>query len=220
MAVQARSQATRQKIINAAVDLFGEVGYASAGFGDIIERVEMTKGALYHHFDSKEALASAIIDEGSARLLTAFRVINESSAPAMENLIHGVFAVADILTKDKVARVGRQLSRALGEFNETVASVYRGWLTVMAAQARRAAAEGDLRADLDPDMVAEFIQSAMLGVEFITGAGSDFGDLGIRVTRTWEILLPAIISDESLPYFREFLARESLRHRRSTLSMD
>ena len=32
------------------------------------------------------------------------------------------------------------------------------------------------------------------------------------VAMMWEILLPAVVSDESLSYFREFLARESLRH--------
>ena len=47
MAPQARSEATHQKILNAAIDLFGEVGYAAAGLGEIIERVGMTKGALY-----------------------------------------------------------------------------------------------------------------------------------------------------------------------------
>ena len=73
MVRQARSEATRKKIINAAVDLFAEVGYQATGLGDIIERAEMTKGALYYHFDSKEALATAIIEEGANTALTAFR---------------------------------------------------------------------------------------------------------------------------------------------------
>ena len=64
MARQARSEATRKKIVDAAVDLFAEVGYQATGLGDIIERAELTKGALYYHFDSKEALATAIIEEG------------------------------------------------------------------------------------------------------------------------------------------------------------
>ena len=54
---QARSEATRRKIIDSAVDLINEIGYPAAGLGDIIERAELTKGALYYHFDSKEALA-------------------------------------------------------------------------------------------------------------------------------------------------------------------
>ena len=81
MVRQARSEATRRKIIAAAVDLFNEIGYPATGLGDIIERAEMTKGALYYHFDSKESLATAIIEEGSANLVQAFRSITQSSAP-------------------------------------------------------------------------------------------------------------------------------------------
>ena len=80
-----------------AVDLFNEIGYPATGLGDIIERAEMTKGALYYHFDSKESLATAIIEEGSAHLDQAFRSITQSSAPTLESMIHGVFVVADML---------------------------------------------------------------------------------------------------------------------------
>jgi hypothetical protein len=38
-------------------------------------------------------------------------------------------------------------------------------------------------------------------------------DLLLRVTQTWELLLPAVASEQSLPYLQEFLARESLRRR-------
>ena len=65
MARQVRSEATRRKILDAAVEVFTEVGFAAADRGAIIERTGMTKGAFYHHFDSMEALASAIIEEGA-----------------------------------------------------------------------------------------------------------------------------------------------------------
>ena len=82
----------------------------------------------------------------------------------------------------------------------------------MVAQARQAIAEGDLRDGLNPDAVGELIVGAVLGAEFISNAASSGADLIERIARTWALLLPAIASDESLPYFREFLARESLRH--------
>ena len=151
MVRQARSEATRRKIITSAVELFNEIGYPATGLGDIIERAEMTKGALYYHFDSKESLATAIIEEGSANLIHAFRSITESSAPTLESMIHGAFVAADLLSTDKVARSGTQLLRAFGEFNDAAARTYEGWLIEMAARARQAIDEGDLRADLDPE---------------------------------------------------------------------
>src|ERR1700751_2024716 len=121
MVRQARSETTRRKIITSAVELFNEIGYPATGLGDIIERAEMTKGALYYHFDSKESLATSIIEESGARLAEAFRTITASPAPALESIIHGVFVVTDLMSTDQIARSGMQLLRAFGEFNEAAA---------------------------------------------------------------------------------------------------
>src|SRR6201988_2610666 len=94
MVRQARSEATRRKIMTSAVELFNEIGYPATGLGDIIERAEMTKGALYYHFDSKESLATASIEEGSVRLAEAFRSIAAASAPARETNMHRGYVVA------------------------------------------------------------------------------------------------------------------------------
>jgi AcrR family transcriptional regulator len=216
MVRQARSEATRRRIIASAVDLFNEMGYPAIGLGDIIERAEMTKGALYYHFDSKDALATAVIIESSATLTQAFTTITESSAPALENLIHGVFVVADLMHTDKVVRSGLQLLRTLGEFNDVAANTYAGWIAEMTARAHNAIDEGDLRAEIDPAALGETILVAMLGAELLSNAMSSGADVLQRMARTWDVLLPAIVTDDSLAYFREFLKRESMRHTAAT----
>ncbi|MGC2655061.1 MAG: TetR/AcrR family transcriptional regulator [Mycobacterium sp.] len=210
MARQVRSEATRQKIIDAAIDVFNEVGYTAAGRGEIIERAGMTKGALYHHFDSMESLASAIIDEGAEVILAALGSMSASS-PALENMVHGTFVIAELLASDRVARASDQLILTLGKFNEAAFRVYTTWLEVMSTEARRAIAEGDLRADLDVDVVSESIVGAMYGNQLLCKATSS-SDLTGRLSRMWELLFPALVEDASVPYFREFLAREALRH--------
>ena len=69
MVVQARAEATRRRIIDAAIALFSEEGYGDTGLAAIMDRADVSKGAFYYHFESKEALASAIIDEGVTQLL-------------------------------------------------------------------------------------------------------------------------------------------------------
>lgn len=211
MARQARSEVTRKKIITAAVDLFSEIGYPATGLGEIIERADMTKGALYYHFDSKEALAAAIIDEAGAGILATFRGITESPSPALENIIHGLFVVTDYTDTDKLARIGMQLMRTFTGLNEAAGRVYADWLDELVEQVNQAGVEGDLRPGLDTKGTAEVILGSMLGAEAIASATSTGSDLRQRVARTWDLLLPAIVSAESLDYFREFLARESLR---------
>lgn len=211
MARQARSELTRQKIITAAVDLFSEHGYPATGLGDIIARAEMTKGALYYHFDSKESLAEAIIADGGTAMLTAFRAIAESSSPALENTIHGLFVVADFARSDNVAQIGMQLLRTFSGINAAATRVYSSWLDELTKQLIQAADEGDLRENLDVASAAEVILGSMVGAEALSRANTTGTDLRARVARTWDLLLPAIVSSESLDYFREFLARESLR---------
>jgi AcrR family transcriptional regulator len=209
MVRQARSEATRKKIVNSAVDLFAETGYQATGLGDIIERAELTKGALYYHLDSKEALATAIIEEGASTALTAFRNIGEPSAPALENMIHGVFVVADLIRTDKMVRTGAQLLRAFGGFNDATVRTHGHLSAEMVNRVSQAIAEGDLRDDLNPHAVGEVIVSA---AELVSNVSSGGSDLIERIARTWSMLLPALVTEDSLPYFREFLGRESMRH--------
>jgi AcrR family transcriptional regulator len=219
MARQARSEATRRKILDAAVELFSEVGFAATGLGDIIVRAELTKGALYYHFDSKESLASAIIAESASIVFETFSTICASSSPALENVIHSSFAVAGIATTDPIVRTATQLARALGEFNDTATRSYQSALRLVATQLADAGTDGDLRAELDPDAVAETLLSAYLGAELITGPRGNSTDLIGRLTRIWGIMLPAIADPDTLPFLTEYLSREALRHSRITLSL-
>jgi AcrR family transcriptional regulator len=211
MVRQARSEATRRKIIDSAVDLINEIGYPAAGLNDIIERAELTKGALYYHFDSKEALATAIIEEGSESLLGAFRAAGRSGSPSMENVIHGTFVITEVIGTDNVVRAGSRLLRTFGAFNPAAKKVFQMLVDELGEHVTRAIAEGDLRADLKPESTSGAIVAAMLGDELLSSALSDGEDLRARFTRSWELLLPAIIADESLGYYREFLSRQSAR---------
>ena len=184
---QSRSEVTRGKIIDAAVEMFNDGGYSSTGLGDIVERTGMTKGALYHHFNSKEALAMAIIDQASGILLTTFQGISRSSAPALESMIHGVLVVAELANTDKLARMGAVLLRIFAESGESSARNYGVWISEMGRQAHRAQLEEDLRGDIDAQAAGEFIVTAMLGTELISSAVSGGEDVLERVTRTWEL---------------------------------
>ncbi|HEY9302687.1 MAG TPA: TetR/AcrR family transcriptional regulator [Mycobacterium sp.] len=207
MARQVRAEATRRKILDAAVEVFDEVGYAGADRAAIIERTGMTKGAFYHHFDSMESLASALIDEGAKRVFEVMTAVSDSFSPALENMVHGSFLAAGVFASDKVVRTAEQLAIVFGKFNDTGARVYTKWVEAVAAEAKRAIAEGDLRDDLDPKKVSQSIISAAFGTRILSG-----NDLIARLTHMWELFLPAIVTDTSLAYYREYLAREALRH--------
>lgn len=58
---------TRESILRAALDLFSEKGYSRTALNDIARRIGMTRGAVYWHFENKEALLAALIDYANER---------------------------------------------------------------------------------------------------------------------------------------------------------
>lgn len=67
-ALQPRSNNRRQQILKAAADLFVEKGYHGTSIRDIAKFTSMLPGSLYYHFPSKEALLSAVFEEGVQRI--------------------------------------------------------------------------------------------------------------------------------------------------------
>lgn len=62
--------ATRERILDGALDVFARKGYHRALVDDIVRASGTSKGAVYHHFPNKEAVFVALVDDFSARLAT------------------------------------------------------------------------------------------------------------------------------------------------------
>ncbi len=59
---EAQARATHKKILMAAAELFARQGYHKTTITDIAQAVNLTSGAVFHHFPSKEALLEAVVD--------------------------------------------------------------------------------------------------------------------------------------------------------------
>jgi len=70
MATQSeRRAATIESILGAGRRLFGECGFAATTMDDIAEQAHVAKGAVYHHFATKEAVFEAVFDQVSRALV-------------------------------------------------------------------------------------------------------------------------------------------------------
>jgi AcrR family transcriptional regulator len=66
---QARANETRSRVLAAARHLFAEQGYFATGTTEIVEAAGVgTRGALYHHFENKQALFAAVFEAVEADL--------------------------------------------------------------------------------------------------------------------------------------------------------
>ena len=94
---------TKEKILDEALTLFSEKGYANVFVGDIADRVGIKAPSLYKHYKNKKAIFDAIIDEMNRRFA--------EQAKAMQ--INGTDAAADAgiyksLSEDQLLKLGRE----------------------------------------------------------------------------------------------------------------
>lgn len=97
------AEKTRARILANALSLFAKKGYDHTTFNDIAERLKMTKGAVYWHFESKQALLMAIIDE----MLVKFGNLISALLPAGVSTFEGLSfpVVADMMVRHAVYTV-------------------------------------------------------------------------------------------------------------------
>jgi TetR/AcrR family transcriptional regulator, cholesterol catabolism regulator len=88
---------TREAIIAAAVTLFAERGFAATSVQDIVAQAGVTKGAFYHHFDSKNSVFLEIYSILPNHFLRTAREISSTDLPAGEALLRIIEAVANLV---------------------------------------------------------------------------------------------------------------------------
>jgi AcrR family transcriptional regulator len=94
MRVVKKAEERRNEILDAADELFGQKGFDGTSTNDILEKVGIARGTLYHHFKSKEDIMDALIDRYSDGLLDAAQVIAaDKTIPVVERMIRVVMAM-------------------------------------------------------------------------------------------------------------------------------
>src|SRR5437763_14607766 len=100
-----RSEETRQALITEARALFAQRGFAGVGTEEIARAARLTRGALYHHFESKEDLFRAVYEEVERELVENIATGAMAATDPLEALGAGVWAVLDACDDPAVQRI-------------------------------------------------------------------------------------------------------------------
>ncbi|WP_104139795.1 ScbR family autoregulator-binding transcription factor [Cryobacterium sp. Y62] len=196
MSQQVRAIETRAAIIRGAAAAFEQRGYGSTSLAQVSSAAGVTKGALYFHFDSKEALALAIIAAQHAASAAAGQKLLDDNYPGLHALVSMSYELARQLRDDLVVSAGIRLTIEAVNFSTPVAGPYLDWMVACEEFLRRGMASGDINPDLDVRAAAHFCTAAFTGVQVVSDVLTKRADIDQRLTEMWAMLLPALVAPE------------------------
>ncbi|MFK4731277.1 ScbR family autoregulator-binding transcription factor [Agromyces mediolanus] len=199
MVQQERARLTRAKIMLGAAEVIRTAGYANATLNDIGAAAGVTKGALYFHFDSKEEIARALIEEQHRVTREAAAEILQLELSPVEHMLRLCMDLAVRLTVDPIVRAGIRLTTDSSTFDTPLLDPYRDWMATFEELARRAEAAGETNGRISPEVFARTLIPAYTGVQLVSETFTGRADLVDRIHDLWRVLLTAIIPTAELP---------------------
>ena len=188
-------EATRQAIVRSARRMFGSKGYASTSVDEIARDARVTKGAVYHHFDTKEGLFRAVYDEAEADA-QARTVPTDIERPPLELLVGIVQGYLDAVLDPEIQQITLIDGPAvLGPFPDGVGDEqpgYQGLRTFLEAAIDRGAIQ-----PLDADALAHLIGGACLQAGFYIAHNSDDAHARPRVGAALEAMVRGLAPSPS-----------------------
>lgn len=209
MAVQTRAMATRQRIIDASVDLFHQKGYASVVLADIVSEANVTTGAFYYHFDSKEEVGAEIIRQAWP-LWWGTVEQHSGRPPALENLIELTFELSDLLKRNRMALVAQHLNLAFYQHHDEVRNLEENLTRSSFATLGAMVPTAVLLDDISPEDVAVQASMNIFGSHVLAGRMGD--SACARLALSWLILLRGAVQADELPHFEEFVTSIAARY--------
>jgi AcrR family transcriptional regulator len=168
----ARTDATRRKLLNATFTEVFRHGYQAASLNNIVAAADTTKGALFHHFDSKRALGYALVDDVLAPIL------NQRWLEPLTNADDPIAAIQDSFRRhilDDTAsgnlvygcpmnNLAQEMSPLDKGFRRRFDTMYDTWRRTIADALSRGQRTGVVRRDVDVRATATLVVVGQIGV--------------------------------------------------------
>jgi TetR/AcrR family transcriptional regulator, transcriptional repressor for nem operon len=169
---------TRGRLLKAAFKEMHRSGFRSADLDAILAKAGVTKGALYYHFDNKEALGYAVVDE-----VIASKVHQKWVQPLQnaKNPIDGLIRIfqSESLKREDVQRgcyllnLSQEMSGLDEGFRRRTARVYKDWHDGMAEALGEGQKRRVVRSDINANETATFLLAAWEGYAVLAKNAQD-----------------------------------------------
>jgi AcrR family transcriptional regulator len=200
----ATKPSSRERILEAARELFWVNGYEATSVAEILEKAGVNSGSLYHYFDSKEDLLLAVLDTYKEMLYPA---VIEPAFQQADDPIERIFAVLEGYRKGllytvftggcPIGNLALEVGDHHPEARRRIAENFEGWVGWIGKCLNEAAER--LPAHLDRAQLAQFILTVMEGA--------------VMQSRAHASIAPFDVAVEQLrDYFNRLLAEAAQQH--------
>jgi TetR/AcrR family transcriptional repressor of nem operon len=159
---------TRERLLQAASREIYRSGFQSASLDTILAVAGVTKGALYYHFESKEALGYAVVEEVIApdvhgKWVRPF----QSGKDPIDALIGAVQRIpvrpADVRGGCQLNNLAQEMSPLDAGFRKRMAIIFDAWREAVASVLREGQTHGSVRRDVEPHDAAGLLIAMVEG---------------------------------------------------------
>ena len=159
---QRQPERTRAALLRAAFEEIYHAGFQGTGLDRILAKANVTKGALYHHFDGKEALGYAILDEIIAQLTDQkwIHPLAEGGNPidTLIRIVQGTSLLPEHVRDGcPLNNLSQEMSPLDEGFRNRVARIFKQWREAMIQALDRGKSRGQVQSDLDVQETANFL---------------------------------------------------------------
>ena len=183
---------TRELLLQAAFREVYRWGFQTVDLDTILASTGVTKGALYHHFRSKEALGYAVVEEVIAANLrdTWLHPLQRGEDPidALIGILRSTSARPEILRSGcPLNNLAIEMSALDEGFRKRLAKLFHEWQDGIAASLREGQIHGKVRSDAEPDETAGFVIAMYEGYVLLAKNARDpkVWEAGIRNIVGW-----------------------------------
>ncbi len=186
-----RTEATRAKLLAAGRRLFGDAGFAATSIEDLAREADVTRGALYHHFPSKEALFAAVFEGAEGELMAAADKAAARETDAWRRLHAGCRGFLRASRAADLQRIVLLDAPAVLGWDAWHAAEERHALGTLRAGIEAAMAEGHLRRR-PANALAHLLLGALNEVAMVVARSSPRSDVGAQVEAEVEALIEGL----------------------------
>jgi len=156
-----RSEASIEALLGVARRTFGTDGYARASLDGVAAAARMTKGAVYHHFGSKEALFEEVFRREHRATIAVVTAAGSGAADPVAGLLKGIRAYLQAILDPIARRILLQDGPSVLGWERWRRCEEPGFQQLMNASLSAAAKRGKLRAGLRPAETAVLLLGAV-----------------------------------------------------------